>query len=198
MPHSSKQSPDLAAPAVLSRRALLAGGAALLTGVPSAFALPAKDADGLLVEPWFTKSTRNLSTDFTNATNAGKNFILIWEMRDCPWCKLMHMENFAREDIAAYLRENFSVVQLNLKGKRDLTGFDGKKQSEEALSYKLDVNSTPTVQFFKPSDAGRTEELGRIGYVKPDEFLTMLKFIRERGYDKGTYEEWVKNRGSAG
>jgi thioredoxin-related protein len=189
MPHSAKKSPVLQPSIGLSRRGLLAGGAALFAGMPLAFAEPALDANGLYIEPWLAKSTGDLSEDFANATKAGKNFALIWEMRGCPWCKLMHLENFARQDIVSYLRDNFSVIQLNLQGKRTLSGFDGEKLTEEGLSYKLGINSTPTIQFFKPSAA---EELGRAGYVKPDELLAMLHFIRERGYEKGTYEDWAK------
>ena len=114
-------------------------------------------------------------------------------MRGCAWCKLLHMENFAREDIASYLPANFSLLQLNLRGKRELTDFDGEKLTEEDLSYKLGVNSTPTFQFFRPTDAAAGQELGRAGYLKPEEFLSLLRFIREKGYEKGSYEDWARS-----
>jgi thioredoxin-related protein len=181
-------------PALLSRRTFVAGGALLLGGLSSAYALPKLDPGGLYSEPWLTKSSGNLSTDFADATKAAKNFVLLWEMSSCGWCKRLHLENFARASIAAYLQANFSLVQLNLRGHRELTDFDGARLTEEGLSYKFDVNSTPTFQFFKPSDAAAHEELARIGYVKPDEFLSLLRFIREKGYEKGSYEDWVKTR----
>jgi thioredoxin-related protein len=181
-------------PALLSRRTFVAGGALLLGGLSGAYALPAADPDGLYREPWLTKSSGNLSTDFADATKSAKNFVLLWEMSGCGWCKRLHMENLAQAGIAGYLQANFSLVQLNLRGKRQLTDFDGDKLTEEELSYKLGVNSTPTFQFFKPSDAAAREELGRVGYVKPDEFLSLLRFIREKGYEKGSYEDWLKTR----
>jgi thioredoxin-related protein len=161
-------------------------------------ATPSLDLEGLYREPWLPKTSGSLDTDFAAAAKSGKNFAILWEMRGCPWCKLLHMETFARADIAAYLQENFSLVQLNLRGKQKIAGFGGEKLSQEDLSYKLDVNSTPTFQFFKPSDAAAGQELGRAGYVKPDEFLLLLRFIREKGYEKGSYEEWVKARNTAG
>ncbi len=184
---------------LLSRRTVLACGAALLAGLPGgASAAPSLDMDGLYKEPWLPKSSGNLGTDFANAAKSAKNFVLLWEMRGCPWCKLLHMETFARADIAAYLQDNFSLFQLDLRGKREVTGFDGEKLTEEALSYKLDVNSTPTFLFYKPSDAAAGQELGRTGYVKPGEFLSLLHFIREKGYEKGTYEDWVKSNKKPG
>jgi thioredoxin-related protein len=188
MTHAGRKSP-----ALLSRRTFVAGAASLLTAMPPAYASPALDLDGLYSEPWLAKTSGSLRADFAEAARSGKNFALVWEMRGCPWCKLLHMENFAREDIASYLRANFNLLQLNLRGKRELTDFSGEKLTEEELSYKLEVNSTPTFQFFKPSDAAAGQELGRTGYLKPDELLSLLRFIREKGYEKGSYEDWAKS-----
>ena len=58
----------------------------------------------------------------------------------------------------------------------------------------MGVNSTPTFQFLRPTDAAAGQELGRAGYLKPDEFLSLLRFIREKGYEKGSYEDWAKSR----
>lgn len=168
-------------------------GSALLLGAGTVRASPRAGMEGLYSEPWLPRSSGSLGTDFAEAAKSGKNFVLLWEMRACPWCKLLHTENFAREDIAGYLQANFSVIQLNLKGNRKITGLEGETLTEEELSYKMDVNSTPTFQFFKPSDAAAGMELGRAGYVKPAEFLALLHFIREKGYDKGTYEQWSRN-----
>ncbi len=188
MTHIGKKSP-----ALLSRRTFLAAGASFLGGIAGAYASPNLDPGGLYSEPWLTKTSGNLSTDFADATKSAKNFVLLWEMRGCGWCKRLHMENFAQANIAAYLQANFSVIQLDLRGHRELTDFDGAKLTEEGLSYKLDVNSTPTFQFFKPSDAAAHEELARVGYVSPGDFLPMLRFIREKGYEKGSYEDWLKS-----
>ncbi len=193
MTHIGKKSP-----ALLSRRTFVAAGASFIGGIASAYALPKLDPDGLYSEPWLTKTSGNLSTDFADAAKSAKNFVLLWEMRGCGWCKRLHIENFAQPGIAAYLQANFALIQLNLRGKRELIDFDGAKLTEEGLSYKLDVSSTPTFQFFKPSDAAAHEELGRVGYVKPEDFLSMLRFIREKGYETGSFEDWVKSHKNAG
>jgi thioredoxin-related protein len=184
--------------ALLSRRTFVAGGASFLGGIASAYALPKLDPDGLYREPWLTKTSGNLSVDFAAATKTGKNFVLLWEMRGCGWCKRLHLENFAQAGVAAYLQANFSMIQLNLRGKREIADFDGTKLTEEGLSYKLGVNSTPTFQFFRPSDTAAHEELGRMGYVKPEDFLAMLHFIREKGYEMGSFEDWAKSRKNPG
>ncbi|MBI4723705.1 MAG: thioredoxin fold domain-containing protein [Rhodomicrobium sp.] len=178
----------------LSRRTFIASaGATLLAGSLPAFAAPQLRLDGLYEESWLVKTTGDLGKDFAAAATSKKNFAIAWEMRGCPWCKRLHMENFARPDIAAYMQDNFALLQLNIRGSRELTDFDGAKLPEESLSLKYNVMSTPAIQFFKPSDAARGRELGRIGYLKPDDFLAMLRFVREKGYEKQSFEDWVKS-----
>jgi thioredoxin-related protein len=177
----------------LSRRTLLAGAvASVLAGTLSAKAAPRLGLDGIYEEPWVLKSSGDLGKDFAGTVSAKKTFAIAWELRGCPWCKRLHLENYARDDIAAYMGDNFGLIQLNIQAAREIRDFDGEALSEEALSYKHGIRSTPTIQFFKPSDASKGREVGRIGYVGPDEFLRVLRFVRERGYEQGSFEDWVR------
>ncbi len=177
----------------LTRRSFLAGAAAapLLAGAATAAEL---QLDGLYSEPWLFSTSRDLSKDFTEAAKSKKNFVIVWEMRGCGWCKRLHLETFASDNVARYLQDNFAAVQLNLRGKQLVTDFDGEKLSEEDLSLKRNVNSTPTFQFFKPSDARIGQELGRAGFLPAGDLLKLLRYIREKGYEHGKYEEWVRQQ----
>ena len=177
----------------LTRRSFLAGAAApLLAAAFPAAAAPGLQLDGLYSEPWLFKTSLDLGKDFAESTKSKKNFAIVWEMRGCPWCKRLHMETFSRDDVARYLQDNFNLVQLNLRGARQITDFDGRTLTEEDVSLKHDVNSTPTFQFFKPSDARVGQELGRTGFLKADDLLKLLRYIREKGYEHSKYEEWVQ------
>jgi thioredoxin-related protein len=177
----------------LSRRTLLAGaGASLLPGAFPAIAAHRLGLDGIYEEPWTLKTSGDLGKDFAETARAKKTFAIAWELRGCPWCKRLHLENYARDDIASYMRENFGLVQLNIQAARGIKDFDGEMLPEEALSYKYGIRSTPTIQFFKPSDASKGREVGRIGYADPDEFLRVLRFVRERGYERGSFEDWIR------
>jgi thioredoxin-related protein len=185
---------------IARRRILLAGAAALVASrisVPSArAAAPTPGPDGLYGEPWLLSGVTDLGKAHAEATTAGKRFIILWEMRGCAWCKMLHVENFAKPNIANYIQENFSVVQLDLNGAREVLDFDSEKASEQALSAKYEVNSTPTVQFFMPGVAAeRGRELGRVGYLKPNDFALMLHFVQEKAYEDGPFDEWAKKRG---
>ncbi len=175
----------------LSRRTFVtAAGASLFAGTLSAIAAPSLEPGGLYSEPWLLKTAGQLGTDFVLAEKANKNFAIVWEMRSCPWCKVLHTENFAREDIADYVQKNFAIVQLNLRGRREITDIDGEKLPEAELALKYGIHSTPMFQFFKQGGPGGPE-VGRAGYLRPGEFLTLLHFVRERGYEEGTPGEWA-------
>src|SRR5262245_29117862 len=184
-----------------TRRQLLVGsGAALLAGV-AARAAPILSEDGLHKQPWFVETFLELADDLEAARAAGKRFAVLWELRGCPYCREMHLVNFARPDIADYVRTNFDILQLNIVGARKVTDFDGTELGEKAFAARYQVRFTPTIQFFPDTRDGLaqlapdTRERARIpGYLRPDDFLDVFRYVRERGYDKGTLRDFVKQR----
>ena len=123
----------------------------------------------------------------------------MWELRGCPYCRETHLVNFARPDIEDFIKANFEVLQLNIIGSRKVTDFDGAEISEKALAAKYGIRFTPTFQFFPDSAAGLAEkppekrEVARApGYLRPDDFLAMFRFVREKGYETKSFREYVK------
>jgi thioredoxin-related protein len=183
---------------MLTRRALIGGLAAIPAAGP-AHAAAVLTEDGLYRQPWFLESFLELADDLQGATSAGKRFALVWELRGCPYCRETHLVNFARPDIEAYVKSNFEVLQLNIVGSRTVTDFDGKEMSEKALAAKYGVRFTPTVQFFPESAAdlaGKEPEKREVarapGYLRPDDFLALFRFVREKGYETRTFRDYLR------
>jgi thioredoxin-related protein len=156
--------------------------------------------DGLYRQPWFLESLLELADDLAGATNTGKRFAIMWELRGCPYCRETHLVNFARPDIADYIKANFDILQLNIIGARRVTDFDGTEISEKALAAKYGVRFTPTVQFFPESAAGLAEkapekrEVARApGYLRPDDFLALFRFVRQKGYETKSFREYLRS-----
>jgi thioredoxin-related protein len=185
----------------LNRRMLLLGAASMgVAGVGGARAEPMLTDDGLYKEPWFLESFLELADDLEAAHKQGKRFAIMWELKGCPYCKETHFVNFARPDIAAYIRANFEVLQLNIIGSRKVTDFDGVELSEKALAAKYSVRFTPTFQFF-PEQAGPLKalepakrEVARLpGYMRPDDFIAMFRYVREKAYESKSFRDYVKS-----
>jgi thioredoxin-related protein len=183
-----------------TRRELIAGSAA----VAASLAAPARGQavladDGLYRQPWFLESLLELGDDLDAATKAGKRLAIMWELRGCPYCRETHLVNFARADIEDYIKANFDVLQLNIIGARKVTDFDGAEMSEKELAAKYGVRFTPTFQFFPESATGLREkapgerEVARApGYLRPDDFLALFRYVREKGYETRSFRDYLR------
>lgn len=186
---------------MLSRRSLLSAAALTIPGSAARSAAVLSD-DGLYIQPWFLQSLLELGDDLSGAAEKRKRFAIVWELKGCPYCKDIHLINFAKPEIENYIKERFDILQLNIIGSREVVDFDGEKLSEKRLAEKYGVRFTPTFQFF-PEVAGgldkkkpRDREIVRSqGYLEPQQFLATFRYVAERAYEKGTLIDFLK-RGS--
>jgi thioredoxin-related protein len=186
-----------------TRRKLLIGAASCalsLKGLAAVRAEPILTDDGLYKESWFLESFLELADDLEGAHKADKRFVIMWELKGCPYCKETHFVNFAQSRIADYIKTNFEVLQLNIIGSRKVTDFDGVELSEKELAAKYNIRYTPTFQFF-PERAGalkslpveKREVVRAPGYMRPDDFLAMFRFVREKAYESKSFRDFVKS-----
>ena len=97
------------------------------------------------------------------------------------------------------MKRNFEVLQLNIIGSRKVVDFDGTELSEKELAAKYGVRFTPTFQFFGEQAAvlkslpPQKREVARApGYMRPDEFLAMFRYVREKAYESKSFRDFVK------
>ncbi len=189
---------------MVSRRSVIAGMSA---GLAAGLVSPVRAAavlgdDGLYTQPWFLQSLLELADDLAAATDARKRFVIMWELRGCPYCKDTHLINFADPQIESYVKDRFDILQLNIVGAREVTDFDGEKLPEKRLAEKYGVRFTPTFMFFPEEVAGlparkpRDREVARAqGYMAPKSFHAMFRYVAERAYEKQSLHEFLKTNG---
>lgn len=172
----------------------------------AAFATPARAVepvlteDGLYRQPWFIESFLELGDDLDQAKRQGKRFAVMWELKGCPYCRETHFVNFARSDIAEFVRSNFEILQLNIIGSRKVTDFDSSELTEKQIAARYGVRSTPTFQFFPEVSVGlksldpEKREVARIaGYLRPGDFLAMFRYVRDKAYETSTFRDFLKS-----
>jgi thioredoxin-related protein len=185
----------------LTRRNLLIGAAAYgALGAAARAEEPILTDDGLYKQSWFLESFLDLADDLGGAAQEGKRFAVMWELKGCPYCKETHFVNFAQPRISDYIKANFEVLQLNIIGSRKVTDFDGQELSEKEMAAKYQVRFTPTFQFFGENPATlkglppQKREVARApGYLRPDDFLAMFRFVREKAYETKSFRDYVKS-----
>jgi len=186
---------------MLSRRSLLSASALAMSASAARSAAVLSD-DGLYIQPWFLQSLLELGDDLSGAAEKRKRFAIVWELKGCPYCKDIHLINFARPEIENYVKDRFDILQLNMIGSREVVDFDGEKLPEKRLAEKYGVRFTPTFQFFPEVLDGlakkkpRDRELMRSqGYLEPRQFLATFRYVAERAYEKGTLADFLKRGG---
>ena len=190
---------DTAKSMKLTRRTVLAGVASVAAVGAARADEPILTDDGLYKQPWFLESFLDLSDDLEGAAKEGKRFAIMWELKGCPYCKETHFVNFAQPKISGYIKSNFEILQLNIIGSRKVTDFDGTEMSEKELAAKYGVRFTPTFQFFGERAAAlkglapTKREVARApGYLRPDDFLAMFQFVKEKAYETKSFRDFVK------
>ncbi|MCX7313541.1 MAG: thioredoxin family protein [Hyphomicrobiales bacterium] len=177
---------------MLKRRSLLTGAAACAVSPWIARAESVMTDDGFYRESWFLDSFLELAEDVATAHASNKRLAIMWELRGCPYCRETHLVNFAKPEISEYIKARFDILQLNVIGSREVTDFDGEKLTEKRLAQKYGVRGVPVFQFFPDNTMGlaakppREREVARgQGYIEPQPFLDMFRFVAERAYEKG-------------
>jgi thioredoxin-related protein len=162
---------------------------------------PVETEDGMYTESWFLQSFLDLSDDLDEANAQGKRFVIIWELKGCPYCRETHLVNFADEETRHFIRGNFVVLQLNIQGSRTVTDFDGEALEERDLARKYGVRYTPTFQFFGEDTAAMTglapreREVSRMfSLFKPALFLASFRYVHERAYETEDLRGYLKRQ----
>ena len=128
------------------------------------FALPAAAQD---VPQWFTLSFLDVREDVSDAAHGGKRLMIYFHQDGCPYCEKLVNVNFRDPAIVAKMRRDFSAVDINIFGDREVTWTDGRKMSEKQFAALMKIRYTPTLVFFdeKGAVAARID-----GYLPPDRF----------------------------
>ena len=191
----------------MSRRALI-GLLTLLAGALSA--LPAS-AEELLPEPtvadtglheqdWFLQSFLDVGEDLAEAQANGKGLVIIFEQAGCPYCREMHQVNLRQSAIVEQVKATFDVLQLDLRGSREVTDTDGEALAERDLARKWGVVFTPTLIFLakdaepagKPANQSAAATMP--GYFKPFHFASMFDYVASDAYKDRHFQEFIVAR----
>ena len=153
--------------------------------------------DGLHKQPWFAETFLILAEDMAEADAQGKRVAVIFEQKGCPYCREMHAVNFQVPELTDFVKKNFTVLQLNLWGSREVTDLDGKAMEERDLARRWRVNFTPTIVFLPTPEemkAGETEVARMPGYFKPFHFHSMFEYVKAGAYKDQPFQRFLQHK----
>ncbi|OBY25540.1 thioredoxin family protein [Leisingera sp. JC1] len=153
--------------------------------------------DGLHKTPWMRDTFKDLREDLEEASSEGKRLVLFIEQQGCIYCKKMHEEVFPQPDLAAFIEENFFVVQLDLHGSTTATDFDGEETEQRALMRKWGILFTPTLVFLPEEVPEAGTAIDAAVAVMPGAFskettLDLFTWVDEKRYEVENGEDFQR------
>ena len=146
------------------------------------------------VPKWFKQSFLDISEDVDDATAKNKHLMLFIDLDGCPYCTKMLKESFiAKNATSKFIKNHFDVINLNVKGSRELT-WKGKSMSEKEFAIDLRIQYSPTILFL---DKDKNVVLKLNGYRTIQSFKTILEYIDGKHYKNQTLSEYldtIKNK----
>jgi len=106
----------------------------------------------------------------------------------CGWCKRMDKTTYADENVNDYMEETFVPIKMNAESK-DRTSYAGEEYSYNQIAKGFRITGYPTTLFLQADGSHITTVPG---YLKPEQFLTVLRFIGDGHYKEKTFEEFKK------
>jgi thioredoxin-related protein len=158
---------------------------------------PTMDENGMHVQDWIYQGNVSFPRLLRSAAADDKGLIVLIEQPGCHYCAEMHAVNFAKPAVTDFMRENFVVVQVNLRGSNQVVDFDGSRMTERELAGKWGVRGTPTTLVFQKNSqqvaSNREAETFRLpGYVKPFYYVSAFKFLVSDAIKTQSFQDFIE------
>jgi len=114
----------------------------------------------------------------TRAARLQRPVMVFFFSRTCRVCSVMEEKVFSRPEIAGYL--NSSLVPVRAEIARE-----GK------LVARYGISRSPVIYFLRP-DSTTIDFLS--GYVEPDKFLEVIRYVGEGNYSKMNFGEYLEKK----
>jgi thioredoxin-related protein len=137
---------------------------------------------------WFKESFLEIAEDVAEAADDDKHVMLFLHLNGCPYCYKMVEENIKHAPYTDFIRENFDVIALNIRGDREVAFNDEISMTEKALAEHLEVAYTPTVIFLNADN----RPVARVnGYRSVEDFKLVLDYVQQKAYEDRSLSQYI-------
>ncbi|MDW8096366.1 MAG: thioredoxin family protein [Aquificaceae bacterium] len=143
--------------------------------------------------PFLKPSFLNLKEDIDEARKDNKLLFIMFHQEGCPFCDKMKRVTFQDRKVKDYFTKHFYMIEVDIRGANEVVDLDGKKLTERQFSLKHGVRLTPVFLFFDRE--GNT--VAKVpGYIEPEEFLIIGRYVVEGHYRNKNLVQFIKeNKG---
>ncbi len=142
---------------------------------------------------WFKESFLDISEDVMEASDEGRHVMLFMHLNGCPYCYKMVEENIKNAPYTDFIKENFDVIALNIRGDREVALNADVSLTEKQLAERFKVMYTPTIVFLSPDN----KVVARInGYRSVPDFKLVLDYVNEKAYENQRLTQYINEKKS--
>jgi len=132
----------------------------------------------------------NITDGMKQASTAKKKMLVDVYTDWCGWCKKMEKDTYGDDCVKNYLAQNYVLIRLNAESdSKETVGNEEVTQADIASAFRVD--GYPTTVFLT-ADGQRITSVP--GYMKPAEFLQVLKYIGENYYEKMNFQDYLNSQ----
>lgn len=129
---------------------------------------------------------RSYDAALQEAWRTGKPIYIQFHAHWCPYCRKLAKESYTRPDIEQLLNREFVPVRI-VQGSQEQYHVGDKAHDVQNLFGEHGVSAFPTMVFLK-SDGRPLAKM--VGYLKPEDFYRLLRFIESGSYLRMSYDEY--------
>jgi thioredoxin-related protein len=166
----------------MKKRMLLMCVVLLAMDVPTLAATSAGHVTGgkaHVLPDWFKPSFLDFKEEVGELRKSGRHILVFMDLNDCPYCARTLDENFRQGDNMQFIRKNFDVIAVNIRGANEVAWIDGATYTEQELAINLKVIGTPALVFIDP-DGNKVLQLN--GYRTPPTLRRALEYVHAKAY----------------
>jgi len=130
----------------------------------------------------------NIESGLHQARNEDKPIVVDFYTSWCHWCKVMDEKTYRDRSIIRYASRKLIMVKVDAESQKRYN-FNGEFLSGRELAQKFDIKSYPTTVFL--DSRGQWIDYVK-GYISPEQFLPILRYIGYKYYEEMTFEDWLK------
>lgn len=129
----------------------------------------------------------DFSEAYPIAKKNGKHLIVNFYSFGCGWCRTMDQKTFGDTAIISALKKDFVGAKVNTGSNRKVIWRE-KEITERELSILFLVRGTPNTAFI---DSAGNLVASLPGYLPPEKFITVLKYVSGYWYKELTFPEFL-------
>ena len=139
---------------------------------------------------WFKESFLEIAADVEEASDEGRHVMLFMHLNGCPYCYKMVEENIKHSPYTEFIKNNFDVIALNIRGDREVALNDEVTLTEKELATRFKVMYTPTIIFLNADN----KIVARInGYRSVPDFKLVLNYVQQKAYETTSLAKYLNS-----